>query len=75
MSLLAEARTSLREQLDWRGPNGRPQGILTLTREQAQVILAGPVEPIAVLDEIGLLALSVSKADVERYALIKEGIQ
>jgi hypothetical protein len=37
--LLTEARASLRKQLDWRGPNGRPQGILTLTREQAEAIL------------------------------------
>jgi hypothetical protein len=37
--MLTEARASLRKQLDWRGPNGRPQGVLTLTREQAEAIL------------------------------------
>jgi len=66
--LLTQARAKLREQLDWRGPNGKPQGIVTLTRDQAQAILAGPTEPIAVLDEIGRLAVRVSKEQVESYA-------
>lgn len=67
-SPLELARAKLRQQLDWRGPSGRCLGILTLTRAEAEAILAGPVETILVLDEIGRLALSVSKEDVERYA-------
>lgn len=66
--LLAQARAKLREQLDWRGPGGRPMGIVTLTRAEAEAVLAGPTEPIAVLDEIGRLALCVSKEEIERYA-------
>jgi hypothetical protein len=68
MSALDQARAKLREQLDWRGPNGKAQGIVTLTRDQAEAILAGPTEPAAVLDEIGRLALLVNKAEVEAYA-------
>ena len=41
---------------------------MLLTREQAEAILAGPTDPIAVLDEIGRLALLVNKAEVEAYA-------
>jgi hypothetical protein len=63
--LLMEARAKLREQLDWRGPNDRPQGILTLTRAEAEAILAGPTEPVAVLDEIMRLAALLSKEQVE----------
>lgn len=68
MSALAEARAKLREQLDWRGPNGRPQGILTLTRAEAEAILAGPTEPVAVLDEIMRLAALIKREDVSDYA-------
>jgi hypothetical protein len=46
--LLTEARASLREQLDRHEPGGVPIRILTLTRDQAEAILAGPVEPIMV---------------------------
>jgi len=66
--LLTEARTKLRDQLDWRGPSGKAQGIVTLTRDQAEAILAGPAGTVAVLDEIGRLALLVNKAEVEAYA-------
>lgn len=65
---LAEARASLREQLNRSQPGGVPARILTLTREQAEVILAGPVEPSDILDEVRRLAASVSKDDVERWA-------
>lgn len=34
-----QALAKLREQLEWRGPNGKPQGILTLTREEAQALV------------------------------------
>lgn len=68
MSMLAEARAKLREQLDWRGPGGRPQGILTLTRAEAEAVLAGPTEPVAVLDEIARLATLFTKEQVESYA-------
>jgi hypothetical protein len=43
MSKQATYETSvarLIEQLDWRGPNGKPQGTLTLTREQAAALVA-----------------------------------
>lgn len=65
---VAEARAKLRQQLDWRGPNGRPQGILTLTRAEAEAILAGPTEPVAVLDEIMRLAAMLTKEQVQGYA-------
>ena len=68
MTAYCESRAKLREQLEWRGPGGRPQGILTLTRAEAEAVLAGPVEPLDVLDEIGRLAASVSKEQVESYA-------
>jgi len=63
-----ESRAKLREQLEWRGPGGRPQGILTLTRAEAEAVLARPVEPLDVLDEIGRLAASVSNEQIESYA-------
>ncbi len=66
--LLEQARAKLREQLNWKGPNGKQQGILTLARNEAIAILAGPTEPVAVLDEIGRLALLVKKEEVEAYA-------
>jgi hypothetical protein len=68
MTLLTQARANLRKQLDWRGPNSKAQGILTLARDQAEAVLAGPTDPVAVLDEIGRLALLVNKAEVEAYA-------
>ena len=37
--LLAQARESLRRDLAWRGPQGRPQGIITLPRDQAAAVL------------------------------------
>ena len=68
MSELMKARAKLREQLDWRGPSGRAQGITTLTRAEAEAILEGPVKPLDVLDEIGRLALKIPKEEIERYA-------
>lgn len=67
MSALAKARAKLREQLDWRGPGGRPQGILTLTRAEAEMLLAGPTDPVAVLDEIARLATLLTKEQVGSY--------
>jgi hypothetical protein len=69
MSALANARAKLREQLDWRTPRGLPHdGPWALTRPEVQALLAGPTEPVAVLDEIGRLALLVKKDEVEAYA-------
>lgn len=68
MTAYCESRAKLREQLEWRGPGGRPQGILTLTRAEAEAVLARPVEPLDVLDEIGRLAASVSNEQIESYA-------
>lgn len=31
--------SALAEQLDWRGPSGRPLGHIVLPREQAQILL------------------------------------
>lgn len=67
MADLASARAKLRAQLDWRGPNGKAQGVLTLTRDEAEAILAGPTDPVTVLDEIGRLALVVPKEAIEKY--------
>lgn len=49
MSAFDDARASLRKQLSWRGPSGLVQGIFTLTRDEAEALLAGPTEPAAVL--------------------------
>ncbi len=62
MSLLSEARAKLLQQLNWRGPNGKTQGVITLTRAEAEAVLAGLTEPIAVLDE-NLLLCDCSSSD------------
>jgi len=31
-------RANLSTQLDWRGPNGKAQGVLTLTRTEAEAV-------------------------------------
>lgn len=36
---LASAIKKLTDDLAWRGPNGRPQGNIVLTREQAEAVL------------------------------------
>jgi hypothetical protein len=43
-------------------------GIVTLTRDQAVAILDGPTDPVAVLDEIARLAMSISRKEIEKYA-------
>ncbi len=43
-TILLEAHVSLRKQLDWRGPNGKTQGLLTLTRAEAEAILASSTD-------------------------------
>lgn len=35
-----EVLAHLNEQLDWRGPSGKPMGIVTLSREQAELLCA-----------------------------------
>ncbi len=61
--LLAEARAEIREKLDWDGSSQ-----IVLSREHAEAILAGPTEPVAVLDEIMRLAAMLTKEQVQNYA-------
>lgn len=37
-NLILKSYDHLQEQLDWRGPNGKPQGIMTLPRDQAEAV-------------------------------------
>lgn len=60
--LLNKAREHLRKQLY------ASDTLIALERDEAEAILAGPTDPVAVLDEIGRLALIVSKEQVESYA-------
>lgn len=63
----AEARAKLREQLDWRD-DGDMHSEIVMTRAEAEAVLAGPTEPVAVLDEIARLATLITKEQVESYA-------
>lgn len=36
---IADVLAKLRRDLDWRGPSGRAQGVLTLTRTEALLII------------------------------------
>lgn len=67
MSALTEARAKFREQLDWRD-NGDMHSEIVLTRAEAEAVLAGPTEPVAVLDEIARLATLLTKEQVDSYA-------
>lgn len=60
--MLRAAHEALHKQLNWRGPNGRQQRILTLPREHAEAIL-NPT-PLDGIDEIMRIARTLSKADI-----------
>lgn len=51
---LDEVLASLQEQLDWRGSGGRPQGTLTLNRDQAELVASLlRAERAHALDQVG----------------------
>jgi hypothetical protein len=40
--LPGDVLTEIKRQFDWRGPNGKPQGHIVITREQAEALLRAP---------------------------------